>query len=115
MREEKEHREVDPREPPAVARPPARACACRPSHARAGRQEEEARVGRQEEEARRRVDPLASARRKKPRRRPDLSSAAAARWIWRGDLGKSGGGGLRSGEISSGERVGMDEEFPRTT
>ena len=35
--------------------------------------------------------------------RPDRSSVAAARWIWRGDLGKSRGGG-RSREISSGDR-----------
>jgi len=70
---------VDAREPPALA-PVARATlasvagrknSCRSPGGRT-------RAGRWEEEARRRVDPLASTRRKKPRRDPDGSPATTA-------------------------------------
>ena len=91
MREEKEHREgkiveeeKEYREPPALlALPPPRwihaSCPRSPARPRLRRSPGgRTRAGHWEEEARRRVDPLASARRKKPRRDPDRSSAPAA-------------------------------------
>ena len=86
MREEKEHREgktageeKEYREPPALlALPPPRwihaSCPRSPARPRLRRSPGgRTRAGHREEEARRRVDPLASARRKKPRRDPDCS------------------------------------------
>jgi len=85
VREEKEHREgkiagdeKEYREPQALlALPPSRwiHASCTRLHRSPGGR---TRAGRREEEARRRVDPLASARRKKPRRDPDRSPAPTA-------------------------------------
>jgi len=127
VREEKEHREgkmaeeeKEYREPPALlALPPPRwihaSCPRSPARPRLRRSPGgRTRAGHREEElapvARRKKfvagwirSPAPGARSRAgipiARRRPQRPHAFATRWIWRGDLGKSGGGGLRSGEI----------------
>ena len=71
MREEKEHREVDPREPPGFAHPPALAPVARAALAPVA--------------GWKKLTPIAG---RKKLVAGWIRSPAAARWIWRGDLGE---------------------------